>query len=241
MANLFLDGIWESGNYQNSACPNAIRLTIPSENVQTLQLIGLMAGDASFSLQNKWAPVISDVNNLRDLTSLMGSSSMFTWINASTMCWNGTAPISLGVEFYLINYKSGLNLEDGLKALMKLATLYQDGAVTAKVHGGYAADVLDNNNSAFFSSEFKKVKGSELSKVMSGLYDESGYAKGAVTVTFGHTLSIRNLLVSRVNVQKSMIEVAGQNGDNIKPLYYKVEVQFTGVRPMLTTDVDSMF
>ena len=37
------------------------------------------------------------------------------------------------------------------------------------------------------------------------------------------------------------MEVSDINGNSIEPLYYRVSAQFTGVKPLLTTDVDSIF
>lgn len=243
---LYLDGIFSSV----MSSPSSVRLSIPnpSDKGFTLDLVGLIIGDPTFSTQNKWGTVINDVSNLTDVTALLGTSSMFTWINASTMCWKGTAPLSLSIEFYLLNYRSdGPNLEKELKNLIKLSALAPgEGAlkgVTAVPHGGYASDIFSNNYKSFFTKDttFSNVNTSDLNQASSDLYSAGGYAKGAVTVDFGHKMSIRNLLVSRVNVTKSTTEVASFNGGNIKPLYYRVSVQFTGVRPLLTTDVDAMF
>ena len=66
-------------------------------------------------------------------------------------------------------------------------------------------------------------------------------AIGAIQLWFGHKSKIKNLLLSKISVTESNIEVADQDGGNIKPLYYRVSAQFTGVRPLITTDVDEMF
>jgi hypothetical protein len=165
------------------------------------------------------------------------------------MCWKGTAPLSMGVEFYLINYDPKLNLEKSLRSFVKLASLYKDPDATVGknfkvlVHGGYAADILEGNQK-FFTENVKSAQNlskSTVNGLSRDLYDNSGNAKGSIQVQFGHKSTISNLLLSKVNVTESTIEVAGQNGENIKPLYYKVNAQFIGVKPLLTIDVDRMF
>lgn len=256
MANdkrLFLDGIFNSEGQGNDS-PSAVYITMPFENGKTGQapphLIGLMAGDPTWNASNKWGPVINDISNLSDISALVGSQSMFSWINASTMCWKGTSPLSIGIEFYLINYSPELELESRLRRFVKLASLYKDPDATAGknfkvlVHGGYASDVLTGNTSYFDNADnvrsITDLDKTSLSDLEGRLY-ENGNAKGSLQIQFGHKSTIRNLLLSKVSVTESTIEVADQNGGNIKPLYYRVSAQFTGVRPLITTDVDEMF
>jgi hypothetical protein len=166
------------------------------------------------------------------------------------MCWKGTSPLSIGIEFYLINYSPELELESRLRRFVKLASLYKDPDATAGknfkvlVHGGYASDVLTGNTSYFDNADNVRSI-TDLDKTSLGNLDdrlyENGNAKGSLQIQFGHKSTIRNLLLSKVSVTESTIEVADQNGGNIKPLYYRVSGQFTGVRPLITTDVDEMF
>lgn len=224
----------------------------PSEKAGLkVDLKGLMIGDPTFSMGNKWGTIINDLSNLQDFASLVGSDSMFTWINASTMCWKGTNPLSMAIEFYLINYTNNLGLEVQLRNLSKLASLMKDPKAAgnsfakAMVHGGYAADVLESNAS-FWTNEIGDIKAMKSSSdfgedFSSKLYDSSGNAKSSIRVQFGNKSKISNLLVSKIDITESTVEVANQNGTNRKPLYYRVSVQFTGVRPLLSTDLDNMF
>lgn len=247
---LFLDGIFDEGNVS----PSSIIISMPNpsgKGVITPSLTGLMVGDPTWGAANKWGTVINDITNLSDISSLVGSESMFSWINASTMCWKGTDPLSMSVEFYLINYKKGQSpsLEENLRSFIKLASLYKDPDATAGkdfkvlVHGGYAADILSGNSKAFFTSpgDVSHLKGKNLGAIADKLYGGKEDAKGSIQVQFGHKSTISNLLLSKVNVTESTVEVADQNGGNIKPLYYKVSAQFVGVKPLLTVDVDRMF
>lgn len=222
----------------------------PSEKAGLkVDLKGLMIGDPTFSMGNKWGTIINDLSNLQDFASLTGMDSMFTWINASTMCWKGTNPLSMGIEFYLINYKNNLGLEVQLRNLSKLASLMQDKAASAgqafkaMVHGGYAADILEGNTKFWTTkiSDIESLTSNETLKGDLGLYDSSGNAKSSIRVQFGNKSKISNLLVSKIDITESTVEVANQNGINRKPLYYRVSVQFTGVRPLLSTDLDNMF
>ena len=248
---LFLDGIFEGGNNY----PGSVIITIPNPSQKigsSLELAGLMIGDPTWGAANTWGPIISDLSNLTDISSLVGTESMFSWISASTMCWKGTAPLSIGVDFYLINYKkSGLDLEDKLRTFVKLASLYKDPDATVgadfKVlaHGGYAADIFKGNAKLFDNvKDIQGLKSSAASKLNQSVmesYNGTSYAQGSVQLQFGHKSKISNLLLSKVNVTESTVEVADANGDNIKPLYYRVSAQFTGVKPLLTVDVDQMF
>lgn len=245
MAKLFLDGIFD----MSSDSPSTIRLGVPLETSgnQREVLRGLIIGEPSFSAQNKWGPIINDLSNLSDFSSLMGSSSLFSWVSASTMCWKGTTPLNIGVEFYLINYKKGLNLRENLKNLVKLASLNADPDATdlgqnfkVKVHGGYAASVLESNKDIFNNMDFKDLKDFKKENIPFSR-DEAGNIEGSVWISFGHSLRIKNLLLTKIDVVKSTVEVADQMGTNIEPLYYRVSASFTGIKPLITTDVDYMF
>lgn len=233
MAKLFLDGIFSD----KSDSPSSIRI---EQSEVGVNLIGLTTSDPTFSAQNKWGPIINDVSNLQDLGSLMGFGNMASWVGASTMCWKGTSPLTMGIEFYLINYKRGLNLEPQLKALVRLAALDVTNKALVKVHGGYLPDVLSDNETFFNGSitSMKDLGGKGLENFASS---PQSYGKGSITITFGHKSTIGNLLLSKIDVTESTVEVADANGGNRKPLFYRVSAQFTGVRPLLTTDVDSMF
>ena len=252
MAKLFLDGIFKNGNES----PSAVYITMPnSPSGRNYILTGLMVGDPTWTVGNKWGPIINDLSNLQDWASIVGSESQFSWINASTMCWKGTNPIGIGIEFFLINYAPGLKLEENLASLTALAAIEKGnydgmaGNFIVKVHGGYAADVLSGNNKAYFTRKpdingMTKGKQQDASRDLGGIESalyKGGYAQGAISLRFGNKAKINNLLVSKISITESTVEVADANGNNNKPLYYRVSAQFTGVRPLITTDVNSMF
>lgn len=234
MAKLFLDGIFSN----NSDSPSSLKI---EQSEVGVSLVGLTTTEPSFSAQNKWGPIINDVSNLQDLASLVGQGNMLSWIGASTMCWKGTSPLSMGIEFYLINYKRGLDLEDNLRKLVRLAALDVVDKAKVKVHGGYVPDILSDNEKYFNGSVTSVSALGDLTDLGNFSQASEGYGKGSITVTFGHKSRIGNLLLSKIDVTESTVEVSDENGGNKKPLYYRVSAQFTGVRPLITTDVDAMF
>ena len=177
---------------------------------------------------------------------------MFSWINASTMCWKGTSPLNIGVEFYLINYKrDGLGLEAKLKELIKLAAIGKDdgnsNSIFVKVHGGYKPDVTSDNFAKYWTVSVPSATLFRTDDKDGGL---GGFGGGSVvtgaepysiTLKFGNKSTISNLLLSKIDVTESNVEVSDINGGSRKPLYYRVSAQFTGTRPLLSTDVDGMF
>lgn len=236
MAKLFLDGIFTG----NSQSPSSVTVKLSGGGDYNFSLVGLTTSDPSFSAQNKWGPVINDVSNLQDLFSLVGQD-MASWVHASTMCWKGTSPLIMGAEFYLINYKRGLGLKDKLKKLVKLAAIGKgegNSGIFVKIHGGYKPNVTSDNNSAYWTAQVSSITG--LKNFGAGQSITNGELC-TITLTFGNKFSVSNLLLSKIDVTESNVEVSDINGNSIEPLYYRVSAQFTGVKPLLTTDVDSIF
>ena len=237
VAKLFLDNIFTTA----SESPSSVKIRCYTSAYQTkgenmIELTGLMASDPSFSAQNKWGPVINDLSNLQDFGSLVQTENLASWVHASTMCWKGTSPLNLGIEFYLINYKKGLDLDVNLKKFVRLASLKAINGSKVKIHGGYIPDVLSSNDKKYYNGNISSV--SELEGFNGSL---TGNESSTIEVTFGHKTRIRNLLLSKVDVVESNVEVADADGKNRKPLYYRVSAQFTGVKPLMAEDVDGFF
>ena len=242
--NLFLDGIFGE---DKCTSPNRVKLNFTSFDDGTYKprvLYGLLASEPTVSTGNKWGPVLSDISTLTDFSSIIGNQNMFSWIGASVQCWKGTDPIKVGVDFYLINYKRGLQLEERLKELTKLTALTEvkgDNKLMSKiavsVHGGYAANVISSNESYFQNVNFIENASNYVERGKDVFHEaEAMTPKGTVTLYIGNKMAIRNLLVARIDSTPSMVEVA-----NGKPLYYRVSVSFIGVKPLLSPDVDKMF
>jgi hypothetical protein len=250
MARLFLDGIFD----KTSNSPSTITISVPVATGTSfissgVLLRGLIVGDPTWTASNKWGPIINDFSSLQDWASLVGSNNQFSWISASTMCWKGTSPLAINVDFYLINYAKGLNLKSKLSTLVKLAAIAKsenNSDFRVQVHGGYAPDILTGNKS-FFTSEVgirelisDDTAMSDLNAEVANMF-EGKTAKGSLSIQFGHKSKISNLLLTKINVTESTVEVADINGGNIQPLYYRVSAQFTGVQPLVTTEVDDIF
>ena len=202
------------------------------------------------SSQNKWGPILNDITNIQDVASLLGSSEMWSWIGASVMCWKGTEPVKTTVEFYLINYKRGLKLDEKIKDLNYLTSLYNlDKNVAVEVHGGYQANVLRTNKEIFNNGVIKKRKESNsIEGQLQGFKtfaDDENLEAGTLEIQFGHKMSMRQMLIARLDVTPSLVEVKSispaHKGDKPEPLYYKVSLGLIGSRPLLSTDVDVMY
>ena len=250
MARLFLDGIFD----ENSNSPSTVTISVPKASETSFVksgniLRGLIIGDPTWTAGNKWGPIINDLSNLQDWASLVGESNQFSWINASTMCWKGTNPLGIGVDFYLINYARGKSqeLRENLSNFVKLAAVAKsenNSNFRVQVHGGYAPDLLSGNMKYFSDGKslFENNASGQLDQVVEGgIFSGGSVAKGSISIRFGHKSTIKNLLLSKVSVTESTIEVADQNGKNPQPLYYRVSAQFTGVQPLVTTEVNDIF
>ena len=246
--NLFLNGIFDEGRIS----PSTVIIRYPKHGYSTRQsLNGLLVSEPTLTSQNKWGPILNDVSNIQDVASLLGSSEMWSWIGASVMCWKGTEPIKTNVEFYLINYKRGLNLGEKLKDLQYLTSLYDIGKnIAVEVHGGYAARVLETNGSHFDNGARKSkdprvlLRGYEPARDAAGIINDENWTNmetGTIEVQFGNKMSVRKMLIQRMSVTPSLVEVAEKGGNNPKPLYYKVSLDLIGSRPLLSSDVDRMY
>lgn len=235
--NLFLDGIFD----ESRVSPSAVNIKFPTRATRTRQyLTGLLVSEPTISSQNKWGPILNDITNIQDVASLLGSAHMWSWIGASVMCWKGTDPVKTTVEFYLINYKRNLGLEEKLKDLNYLTSLYDEGHNAAViVHGGYKARVLETNKS-FFNNGNSSTDNADILGGIEYSRDEdikwTNMEEGTIAVQFGNKLALKNMLLGRLNVTPSVVEVPDG-----KPLYYRVSMDLVGSRPLLSTDVDTMY
>ena len=250
--NLFLDGIFD----ESCDSPNKVTISFTEwtgTGTSNRSLRGLLASEVSFRTANQWGPYLQNLAYLADVSSLVGTQSMLSWVGASAMCWKATKPISLAVDFYLINYKKNLGLEDNLAALTKLTALAQVttndtmSKISVAVHGGYAAtDILKDNKSMFENKNFVSERLSDLNKKANewikdttGIVfprDKSDVTPGTVTIKVGNKIKLDNLLVSSNDITPSNAEV-----EDGKALFYRVNLSLTGVKPLLTTDVNKMF
>lgn len=241
--SLFLEGLFDSNSWSKLP-PSAIKIFFPVLNQQrgTTQgyesVQGLLTSEVTLSSQVKWGSILNDVSNLQAVASLLGQQKMWTWIGASTMCWYGTEPIKTGFEFYLINYKRGLGLEDKLTKLNYLTSLFKAGAASVYVHGGYSANVLETNATAFSNalSNIAEDKGASLKGSLEAFQRFGDTDVGTVSIIVGNKVKLSRMLVQRLDVTPSVVEVP----DGL-PLYYRVSVSLTGTQPLLSTQVADMY
>lgn len=246
---LFLDKIF------SELSPSSILIRFPVVNKPNSgnrdgstvsSLYGLLTSEVSISSQNKWGPILNDVTNIQDISSLLGETHMWSWIGASTMCWKGTEPLKTGFEFFLINYKKGLCLENKLTQLNYLTSLSNiDKNIAVKVHGGYAAQTL-NTNKKLFNNGAASRGDSALSDFLFPFTplvdafadedDKNVENNGIVNIYIGNKIALKKMLVSRLDVTPSLVELP----DGL-PLYYRVSISLTGTQPLLSTDVDKMY
>lgn len=241
---LFFDGIFD----ESKVSPSSVNIKFPARSTRARKyLTGLLVSEPTVSSQNKWGPILNDITNIQDVASLLGSEHMWSWIGASVMCWKGTDPIKTTVEFYLINYKKNLGLEEKLKDLTYLTSLYDEGnEIAVIVHGGYKARVLETNRTHFNNGLPKRDGGMTSKDYLEGALEDyrltrsdenwQNMEEGTIAVQFGNKLVLKNMLLGRLNVTPSLVEVPDG-----KPLYYRVSMDLTGSRPLLSTDVDNMY
>lgn len=247
-----------------STNPSSLHIAIPYVNDQGVTssvprvLTGLLASEPTVSTSNKWGPILNDMSMLSFFSSLAGFKSIPTWIGASAQCWKGTDPIRINLDFYLINYKRGLGLEEGLRDLTKLTSLTVDlnSFTSVFIHGGYRVDPFTSNAGRFNNSvaDYQK-NGKPMSETEISDYNEetrnlwgsmiNSYNSqikagtegvGTVSIDIGNKLRLDKLLVAAVNVTPSIVEVPDR-----KPLYYHVTTSLIGCRPLMAQDVDEMY
>ena len=230
---LFLDSFMPG----TADSPSIVTLVLPDGT----NFRALTASDITVSLGNKFGSLIPDTSALSDVSQMLNNINVAGWIGASTQVWKSTQPISFNLELYLINYKPGLNYEAQLKALAKLATVapsdYPIGqSITYKVHGGYAPDIFLDN--------LKQIEweGSSLATQINNGSILTNMTKGTITMKVGSKFRLKNLVLTKLDIQQSIIEVySPARGGSPKPLYYKLNIGLMTNKCAVSTDVDNMF
>lgn len=250
---LFLDGIFDI-EMTDKLPPSAVRIYFPvakeggSGVAYYDKIQGLLTNDVTVSSQVKWGTILNDVTSLQGVASLLGEAKMWTWIGASTMCWQGTEPIKTGIEFYLINYKRGLGIEEKLKNLNFLTAMVGSGSAQVLVHGGYSSKVLETNKDLIGNGSGGNKEGTEppdnrtfLDTLLApfekiGTMSKENLEEGTVRILIGNKIFLSQMLVSRLDVTPSIVEV-----EDGLPLYYRVSMSLTGTRPLVSSIVDNMY
>ena len=239
---LYIDAYtaFESSFLSCEHIPSVIDMLIPGYSGM---LRGLLTSDTTISLKNTFGAALPNVETIQEAAQLINWSSVPAWIGASAQVWRGTDSVRFPIEFYLINYKPGLKLEEGLKRLAKLATMMRGdegplSGVFAKVHGGYTPDVLANNDQQFLPN---KIDPRTLKTYEDNSSSDGTLRSGVIKIRIGTNFELDNLILSKIDISRSNIEVKNSSHPKPKPLYYKVQCQLQTCRAALETDVDSMF
>lgn len=257
---LFLDGIF-SIDTMDKLPPSAIRIYFPVADTggkgvaYYSKIQGLLTNEVTVSSKIKWGTILNDLSSLQSVAALLGDVKMWTWIGASTMCWQGTEPIKTNFDFYLINYKRNLGLEQGLKNLNMLTAMVQSNSSgKVIVHGGYASKVLEKNVALLNNGEGGQQKGTQDNSSPDTLAERFVQAidsitwgggsvptreeleEGTVRVQIGNKIFLSQMLLQGLDVTPSLVEVEGG-----LPLYYRVSMSLTGTRPLVSSIVENMY
>lgn len=234
-------------------CVSTITIVLPdSEHPNSSGRIkGLIENDVSVTLGNSFGPLVPDLTTLQDFFMLADIKTIPSWIGASAQTWKGTNPIAFSTDMYLINWSPDLNYEGELKDLGAFCTLTQSGSSNfmVKVHGGYQPNFLSNNNQFFNMGAFtQKVEENEADyaeagEALSGQLSQiqQNIENGTLTVLIGSRFKLANLLLTRLDISPSVVEVYNPYvGGKPKPLYYRVGMSFQTARAALSTDLGGM-
>ena len=232
----------------------------------TSSFTALVANDVSVQLSNKFGNLLPGVEMLSEIAQAVGAVNIPAWIGASVQGWRGTDPIKLNLELYLVNHTPGLNYEEKLRRLAKLATISKSsmngpgGHITQQVHGGYSTTAsafasnlqfMDREDTDYIAKRKDGNKQDDSTtyqnldvlgqSIWSG---RGGKAKfpGTLTICIGTRFELRELLLTSLTITPSLVEVYSPSvGEKPKPLYYKVYMGLMTCRTALESDVNFMF
>ena len=242
--------------------PSVVKLIIPDGvSTQYTEILGIAEGDIGFQLGNQWGSLIADTTTLQDIWFLANQASVPCWISASGQVWRGTNPISMSISMYVINWSPDLDNEEKLKALAKFGTLEVDESTWTSVrfHGGYVPDLFKDNSSTanqflgdtgkqqeiLSSAENYGTWFNNLDKDTQNSFarsmSETGTREGLITVKVGSHLKVTNMLLTRLDITPSTVEVYSPRlGSKPKPLYYRVNVSLMSSKVALSTQVNDL-
>lgn len=220
----------------NETPPGTVSLILPNANADggTHTIKGLIEQDVAFDMGVSWGSIIPNMESLTQFSQIVNNQNVFTWVSSSSAAWKGTDPFNFKITFWLVTYKYGqYPIKQQALALAKLCALYCDGEnfATAKVHGGYTLNLGDSNKS-FRNIGFDKDFNPN-SKILSKLVKQN---QGLITMKLGGSLTIDKLLVEKVTLTPSSVQV-----DKDTPLYIKVDATFRTNRALLVSDLENMF
>lgn len=217
--------------------PSTVVIRVPVAGSSPVDVTGIIDNDVTFSLSNRFAPILPDTSDLQEIFSIFESGSMPSWIGTSSQVWKGTNPISFSFDMYIINWSPDCKSESNLERLAQLCTVSpapdsnkgDPSKWTVSVHGGYKPAILADNRQWFTGA----LDGSGISESLIGRNsDKSGYSndaissqktrldkllavettgesssRGMVTLFVGSRTKVSNLLLTRCDITPSVVEV----------------------------------
>ena len=91
---LYLDQIISSNS-------GTVQIVLPSGT----KIKGILTEDPTYSVQNNWGPILPGIGSLSEMAQLADNTNIVAFINASSAGWKGTEPLTISLQFILINYK----------------------------------------------------------------------------------------------------------------------------------------
>ena len=198
---------------------------VPSE--YTRKIRGILIDDPQIHFQNNFSTLSElheALSTAQDTQQVFGANNLLNYIPASAMTWQGTPPITLHMQFYLISFNANSNIMQQARWLTELCTLKVTDETSSRIHGGYRYHFFDG--SKFINNQTKTYN-----------VQTAGGVPGTCTVKINNERTVINgLLLLSAQCQPSTVVCR-----NDEPLYYIVSVRFTGYRPPVTSDLDSIF
>lgn len=209
-------------NYYNTGS-GIITIQVPQFGGGFKAVQGILQNDLQVQMGNNWNP-LSELNSqvmdkLQGLQQVWQADSVTNYIPTSGMAWKGTAHIKVHATFYLISHSRHANIQADAKTLAELCALKPDGVTSTGFHGGYKMNLYDNNLNLNNSIDLK-----------------NNNVPGTCEVIIDSHTRICGLLAQNMNYQTSTVCV--KTG---KPLYYIVDMSFTGYRAPIISDLNSIF
>lgn len=219
-----------SSNILNSGS-GIIEIRVPQHDSEYKAVVkGILQDDIQIQMGNNWSP-FSELNpsvmeKLQGLQQIWQADSVTNYIPTSGMAWKGTEHIRIQTSFYLVNFNPSIDIQKSAKTLAELCALKPDGSTATGFHGGYKMDLYHDNGSLNNKMDYKQV-------------DIKGTCE--IRVNSQHHTCIKGLLAKDIQLQPSTVSVWNHRRGCGEPLYYIVNMSFTGHRAPIMSDLKWMF
>ena len=192
----------------------------PSQYNNAIQ--GILQDDPQIQMGNTFTP-LSELDNalqpLQNFQQVMGANNVVNYLPASASTWQGTSPIKVHLNFYMLTLYNGSNIMGQLKKLAELAALHVTDETSTRFHGGY---------------RFQLYKDKQL--ISNNGIEKTQNVPGTCRIDINENTYIQGMLLQSLQYQPSTVVCR-----NKEPLYYIVNAQFIGYRAPVTGDLKSIF